>query len=346
MRRVVSRAGSGRAFGVLLGVLALGGAGFAGWTLYRVSTQPQAVPEPDPGEQGAMASMETVEAVLASVQQLVKDENFTAAERVLSESVRKFPTDQDLRLAFGDFLMTRERWGEAYDQYAAAIDAGAVPARAYFAAGTLASMSQRPERAAEHYRQAMQADPNTPEYPLYLASVQMKMSRWSEAKASLALAGRLAPDRAEIWGMYAQIALAENKLGIAAQQAEKARRLDPGEPAWVLMEARVRKRAGEPERALDLLSALPQAVLDQEETLTLLAECYGMLGRPAEAASRYMDAAERNPGDARLAFETALWLERAGERAEAVEWAKKAGMLGHERAQGWLDGLKPVDESP
>lgn len=327
--------GSAKIWGVLLGVLALGGAGFAGWTLYSVSRPAPAEADEEPAEVG-VASMQTVEAVLASVQQLVKDENWPAAERVLSESVRTFSDDQDLRLAFGDFLMTRERWDEAYDQYAAAIAVGAVPAQTYFAAGTLANMSQRPELAAEHYRQAMTADPNTAEYPLYLASVQMKMSRWTEAKASLALAGRLAPDRAEVWGMYAQVALNENKLSIAQQQVEKARRLEPRESAWVLMEAKIRKRAGEPERALDLLSALPQAELDRLETLELLAECYGMLGRPGDAASRYMDAAERDPDNAALAFETALWLQRLGETEEAIAWAEKARGLGHDKAGAWI----------
>lgn len=320
---------------MLLGLLALGGAGFAGWTLYSVSRQAPAVVEETTPETG-VATMETVEAVLASVQQLIKSENYSAAEAVLSEAVRKFTSDQDLRLAFGDFLMTRERWGEAYDQYAAAIAAGPVPAQAYFAAGTLANMSQRPELAGEHYAQAMRADPNTPEYPLYLASVQMKLSQWSQAKASLALAGRLAPDRAEVWGMYAQIALNENRLTIAQQQVEKARRLEPREPVWVLMEAKVRKRAGEPEKALDLLSVLPQAELDRLETLELLAECYGMLGRPGDAASRYMDAAERDPSNGGLAFETALWLDRTGERAEAIAWAEKARGLGHEKAGAWI----------
>ncbi|MEM9373931.1 MAG: tetratricopeptide repeat protein, partial [Planctomycetota bacterium] len=327
--------GSAKIWGGVLGVRALGGAGFAGWTLYSVSKPAAMEAEQEPGEHG-VASMQTVEAVLASVQQLVKDENWSAAEKVLAESVRTFPDDQDLRLAFGDFLMTRERWDEAYDQYAAGIAAGPVPAQTYFAAGTLANMSRRAELAAEHYRQAAAADPTNAEYPLYLASMQMKLSDWSAAKASLALAGRLAPDRAEVWGMYAQVALHENRLSIAQLQVEKARRLEPRESAWVLMEAKIRKRAGEPEGALDLLSALPQSELDRLDTLELLAECYGMLGRPGDAASRYMDAAERNPRNASLVFETALWLERAGERGEAIAWAERARGLGHDQAGAWI----------
>lgn len=340
-----SRPGKGRAAGIGLGLLALAGAGFAGWTLYSVTRSPAPVATPDAPETG-MADMSTIEAVLASVQELVKDENFAAAEKVLSESVRKFPTDQDLRLAFGDFLMGRQRWQEAYDQYGAAIQAGPVPARVQFAAGTLANMAQRPELAAEHYRKAMETDAGVVEYPMYLAAVQMKMNRLNEAKASLALAARIDESRADIWGMFAQVALNENKPVIAEQQIAKARALEPDEPAWVLMDARIRKRDARPQEALDLISALPQTVIDEPETLELLSECYGMLGRPAEAASRYMDASERNPRDAELAFQAALWLDRSGERGEAIDWAKRAAMLGSEAARTWLDANPDTGERP
>jgi lipopolysaccharide biosynthesis regulator YciM len=147
--------------------------------------------------------------------------------------------------------------------------------------------------------------------------------------------------------MLAQIALSENKLGIAAQQIERARQLQPAEPAWVLMEARIRKREGDTERALELLHTLPQQEMDMPGTLSLMAECYGFLGRPGDAASRYLDAAERQPTNADLAFEAAQWLERTGERAEAVRWARRAEELGHRQASGWIQGLPPIqDEEP
>lgn len=335
----------GRAAGIGLGLLALAGAGFAAWTLYSVTQTPPPAATPGTPETG-MADLPTIEAVLASVQQFVKDENFAAAEKVLSESVRRFPEDQDLRLAFGDFLMGRQRWQDAYDQYGAAIQAGPVPARVQFAAGTLANMAQRPELAAEHYRKAMETDAGVVEYPMYLAAVQMKMNRLNEAKASLALAARIDESRADIWGMFAQVALNENKPVIAEQQIAKARALEPDEPAWVLMDARIRKRDGRPQEALDLISALSQTTIDAPETLELLSECYGMLGRPGEAASRYMDASERNPRNAELAFQAALWLERSGERGEAIGWAKRAAMLGSEPARKWLDANPGTGEKP
>ncbi len=336
-------AGLGRAGGVALGIAALIGAGFAGWTLYRVVQSPAPQKSAEPTGPG-VASMETIEAVLATVKRLRDEGQPSAAESVLSGAVRQYPADQDLRLAFVDLLMVQRRWSDAYDQSLAAIQIGQVPAPVEFTAGTLANMTNRPALAAAHYANAMRLDPNNPDYPVYLASVQLKLNETQDAKASLAIAARLAPDRAQIYGMLAQIALSENKLGIAGQQIVKARQIQPAEPAWVLMEARIRKREGDTERALDLLHTLPRQELDMPGTLALLAECYGFLGRPGEAVSRYLDAAERQPTNPELAFEAAQWLERAGERAEAVRWARRAEELGHPRASGWLRGLATVPD--
>lgn len=329
------RPGLGRVGGIALGLAALVGAGFAGWTIYRVAATPAPATPQTPDGPG-IANTQTVEAVLSTVQQLIKEGQPSAAETVLSKAVRQFPADQDLRLSYGDLLMTGQRWSEAYDQYVGAIEIGPVPAPVEFSAGTLASMTDRPTLAAAHFAAAMRLDPGEPNYPMYLASTQLKLNQTNEAKASLAIAARMAPDRVQIWGMLAQIALTENKLEIAAQHIEKARRIQPTAPAWTLMDARIRKRRGEPEDALALLHTLPQQEMDQPATMALLAECYGMLGRPAEAASRYVDAAERNPEDADLAFESALWLQRAGEGAEAVRWARRAAGLGHPRAEAWI----------
>lgn len=328
----------------MLGVLALGGAGFAAWTLYGVASGPGVPTAAEPAGPG-IAKQETVEAVLATVKRLHDDGQRGAAETVLSDAVRQFPSDQDLRLAFADLLMTQQRWEGAYDQHLAAIEIGPVPAGVEFTAGTLAFKTERPELALAHYQNAMRLDAANADYPMYLASIQMKLKQTQQAKASLAIAGRLAPERAQVWGMLAQILLTENKLGLAAQQIERARGLQPAEPAWVLVEARIRKREGDTERALELLHTLPQRELDQPVVLALLAECYGFLGRPGDAASRYMDAAERSPENPELAFESAVWLERTGQRDQAVRWAGRAAELGHPRASDWIGGLATADEN-
>lgn len=104
-------------------------------------------------------------------------------------------------------------------------------------------------------------------------------------------------------------------------------------------------RNRDPEGAITLLSALPEDDLLRPETAYILAECYGMVGRAGDAASRLIDVAQRNPEDPKLAFEVAKWLERVGDRAQAVLWARKAQGLGNSQANGWIESL-PEKASP
>ena len=105
------------------------------------------------------------------------------------------------------------------------------------------------------------------------------------------------------------------------------------------MEARALKRMRETQQAVDLLTALPMEQAIVPETVTLLAECLGALGRIDDAAARVMDAADRQPTNAELRYEAALWLQRAGQMDEAIEWATQAAGMGHERAKQWLESL-------
>jgi len=310
-----------------------------------LSGSPESQPAPSITESIPQAApIQTIEQVLASVQAYVSAEDYPPAITILKAAIAKFPLDADLRFALVDLYMLTQDFPLAYEQIVAAIEhssggGGEIDAKAQFTAGTLASTINQPEMALAHYQAAMQADQQNADYPLYLANIQFKLNMLEEAKASLAIAGRLAPDRALVWATWAKVALRQNKLSIAQQQIEKARRLEPHAPAWTILEANIQKRLGNPERAIELLSALPQDALNDPESMRLLAESYGMIGRPEDAASRMVDFATLNNTDPQAAFDAAIWLERAKQRDDAVLWGRRARDLGHKRAQGWLDSL-------
>ncbi|MEQ9206504.1 MAG: tetratricopeptide repeat protein [Phycisphaerales bacterium] len=303
-------------------------------------TQPQAAAEES-------APTQTIEQVLESVQVYVSAEEFGPAMTILKGAIAQYPSDVDLRFAMVDLYMMTQDFPNAYEQIVAAIDhTSGVDHAAQFQAGTLANTIGEPELAESHYRAAMEAAPNNADYPLYLANIQFKLNKLDQAKASLAIAARLAPDRAMIYATWAKITLRQNKLTIAQQQIEKARKLEPHVPAWTIIEASIQKRDGNPERAIELLTALPQSAMEDPETMRLLAESYGMIGRPADAASRMVDFATLHSEDElapQAAFDAAVWLERADQRDEAVLWGRRARDLGHKRAQGWLDSLPKKD---
>lgn len=293
------------------------------------------------GSESQAAPIQTIEQVLESVQTYVSAEEYPPAVAILKGAIGKYPADADLRFALGDLYMAMQDYPQSYEQYVAAIEhsEGSNP-QAQFTAGTLANTIDQPEMALVHYKAAMEGDPNNADYPLYLANIQFKLNKLDQAKATLAIAARLAPDRAMVYATWAKIALRQNKLAIAQQQIEKARKLEPHLPAWTILEANIQKRSGNPERAIELLSALPQDALEDSESMRLLAESFGMIGRPEDAASRMVDFATLHDTDPQAAFDAAIWLERAKQRDDAVLWGRRARDLGHERAQKWLDSLK------
>jgi len=348
-RSYTHRRGQAKPSDMVLGIGAIVGLGVAGIAMWSLLNPPTATRLEQLGAEeheaivassGGIAATESIEEILGAVQVYVQSKQYPQATTVLEHAVSQYPGDQELHLALGDLYMLQNRHANAYAQYVSGIEIGPSSAVAEFTAGTLANMLDQHELAAGHYNAAMKLDPKNPDTPIFLAAIQMKMNRLGEAKKNLAQASVLAPERARIYGMRSEIAMRENKLGIALEQVRRAIDLEPREVGWILQEARVLKRSGKAEQALNQLASLAQENIDLPETAMIMAECYGMLGRPGDAASRLMDVAQKHPDDAKLAFEVALWLDRAGERDDAVRWARRAVEAGNERAEAWIESLE------
>ena len=92
-------------------------------------------------------------------------------------------------------------------------------------------------------------------------------------------------------------------------------------------------RRGKAELAAGLLTALREEQRREPAVLGVLAESYGLMRRPGEAAAMYAKAfAAVTPPNAELAYQAALWYERASNGAEATKFAKSAALLGHKDA--------------
>jgi len=348
-RSYTHRRGQAKLGDMVLGAGAMVGLGVAGIAMWSLLNPPTGASSDQLGTEerevvvsssGGIAATESIEEILGAVQVYVQNKQYPQATTVLEHAASQYPGDQELHLALGDLYMLQNRHGDAYAQYVSGIEIGPSSAIAEFTAGTLANMLDKPELAEGHYIASMRLDPKNPDTPIFLAAIQMKMNKLKKAKSNLALAGTVSPNRARIYGMRSEIAMRENKLVIALEQIRKAIDIEPREVGWILQEARVLKRSGKAEQALNQLASLAQEDIDLPETAMIMAECYGMLGRPGDAASRLMDVAQKHPNDAKLAFEVALWLERAGEREGAIEWARKAIAAGNERAEAWIESLE------
>lgn len=283
---------------------------------------------------------EAIDAILNSALAYMNREEPAKAELILAAAIRENPEEQRLYLIHAEALAALRRPAEAYAAYERALAIGPREGETEFAAGTLANMIGKPERSIEHYQAAQRAMKSDPRPSLFLAQVQLKLGQREEAKGNLALAARLAPELAVVWGTWAQIELDENRPGVAAQHAAKARELEPRVTLWRLLEARALRRDGKAEEALRLLVYLDEVEQRDPQVMSVMGECYGLLGRFADAAALYARAAEADPANGTLAMETAGWFERAGDKATALRHAERAAMLATPGAAGMVERLK------
>lgn len=305
----------------------------AGVILWRTrqATPPNHAPTP-PGARTAAAEPgeDPVTALLNTADTLVRQGEPDRAEAVLRAAIVEHPEVQDLRLALAGACVLQSRPDDAYEQYEAALAIGPRTAETEFNAGTLAAQLKRLDRAEEHFAAAQATDPSDPRFPLYLAQVQIGLGENDQARKNLLLATRLDENLAIAWGTLAELSLRANEPNVALQLVDRARVLEPGVTAWRVIEARAKNRTGKPEEALAVLGGIPDAERRQLPILRLIGQCYGMLRKPADAAREFEAAAAKDPTNADLLFETAVWCERAGENDKALAYARRAGDLGVE----------------
>ncbi|MBC7771041.1 MAG: hypothetical protein H7210_00965, partial [Pyrinomonadaceae bacterium] len=169
----------------------------------------------------------------------------------------------------------------------------------------------------------------------YLGMVQLRLNKESAAQASLVRAVTLDPSQSVAWGTLAELSLQNNQLGLALQHIEKARTFDPETPRWRIVQARTLKRRGDKgdvELAAQLLLAMDKSEQLRSESISVLAECFGMLRRPLEAAALYAEASRLKPDDSESAYQAALWYQRGGNAEQALRYAKAAAALRHAQA--------------
>jgi predicted Zn-dependent protease len=300
-----------------------------------------------PGQSGA-ATAESMQAqvdeAIRTAKQRLLEQRPLEAETVLRATLDRYPNQAEVRLLLGEALVELGRPADAYEQYNEALGLKPDNAELQFATGTLASVAGMIELAERHYNVAQTLDPGNPKYPLYLAQIQRKLGKLDAAREHLVRTVKLQPDLAIAWGSLADIALVEHNLSMASHYIEMALEIDPSNPSWRLVQARILRREGRPKEAAIILAAVAeeQAVPDPM-VLREQALCMGLLGRRKDAAALYGRAVEIGHPDpatlAELNYEAALWHERLGDGDAAAQYAKRAMELGEDRAKVVVDRL-------
>jgi tetratricopeptide (TPR) repeat protein len=282
---------------------------------------------------------EAITLSLDDARKLMRQSEWAQAEAALRTAAGQFPEDQEVRIALAECLLSQKKYAESYEQYEKALAIGPREARLEFAAGLVASTAGMTDRALEHFGQAVVQDPRNAGYAMNLGLIQRRQGDMDAAKASLLRAANLDPQNATAWGSLADIAMGENKVDLALQHIARARALQPEGREWRLIEARAQKRRGDPERALMILLPMDATQRREAPVARLIAECFGMLQRHSDAAAAMAEASLAEPASADLAREAAVCFERAGSRERALEFARRAQMLGDAAAARIVERL-------
>ncbi|MBX3359334.1 MAG: tetratricopeptide repeat protein [Phycisphaeraceae bacterium] len=338
------RAPGGRRLGGLLMVVLVIALAAGLVVIIKTLASPQSPAEAAAAGSGlaGAAGAKQIEETLAAARQAMSSREYDKAAALLARTVEANPNDQELRVAYGEALMAQNKFSESFAQYDRATGMGQPNAKLHFIAGTIANKAGRLDRAEDHYSMAQRLDPRIPDYSLYLAMIQLKREEPTAAAKNLLMVVQMQPGRAEAWGTLGEIYMKDDKLTIALQNTQKARELQPEVLRWRLNEARIIKRQNDPQKAATILLALDDAQRRQDEVMALLAECYGMLSKPAEAARMFSAAASDSTGPeaGAMHYQAALWFQRAKDLPHARESAQAAADLGNADAKELLADLE------
>lgn len=332
-----SQRNTGRRLGIAALALALVGVVVGG--VYALRSLMRTPAPAEAALTGMGAGPIDAQSVLDSARAYMDSDQAGAAEAILRRAVERLPTHQQVHFLLGEALLAQARPDEAYAFYDQGILIGPDHPEYRHAAATIAATIGRFEDAELHYRAAQRLDPANPKYPLYLAQVQRKQGHADEARASLVVATKIDPDLAIAWGSLAAIAMDEGRLEMAEHYLGKAVALEPERTEWRVMRARILRRQNQPQDGATVLLALPESVRTTDKgVIQELATCYGMLSRADDAAGLYQAAVATFPDDPEMAYQAALWLDRAGKPERARTYAQMAAAQGHEGARKFVQG--------
>jgi predicted Zn-dependent protease len=217
----------------------------------------------------------------------------------------------------------------AADAYQASIASDPQVAGLFRSGADAAQMAGRPNLAMQWYRRAAELDPSDPRVPLRLAQVVFESD---PARARRLLGDVLALD-ASIPEAHASLALLDALAGhadAARAHMKTAVELATDVPALRVVQARMLRVLGEPQRGAEILLALPAVDRAAEPTAAELARCWTEAGRHAAAADAWSDCFQQNAHrtDAwQFALHAAESAMLAGDEPRAAGLLRQAALL-------------------
>lgn len=302
-----------------------------------------AITEP-PSPNQTVLSPQAIEKSLSAAAQYVNTAQYGQAKAILSVLIQRAPDDLRAReqygqlLAFlaieaanlGDALSARILWEEAYEQYRMAVALDPESSGLLHSAGMIAFSAGKHEQALEHYLEAARLDTLNPQPLVFAAQVLISSERLDEAQIQLEKALVLDPDEPVIHASLGLIDMQRERYEEAIEHIAEARRIAPHDIGILVQQARIFRRSGDPNRALELLISLDDQQKIQEAVVQELAAGYEALDRPGDAAQAWVHRIHiKNdyPTRWRDAINAARAYLKAGEKQRAWSWLQEAKLV-------------------
>lgn len=273
-------------------------------------------------------AFEALSAGLESAARYVNADKLEEADALLAGLASRFPEEPLVWSQYYELRLHQGRTEDAYKMMQRLIDLGeGEDFGLRLNAGIVASQIGNIADAINHLQTATRIEPGDKQAPLYLANLYRKVHDLPAAKECLLRVIVLDDSIHQAWGGLAQIAFLENQLDMAQQHLEKARKLEPGFPTWIILQAKVHRRRGQPDQAITLLTSLPEAHRWQQEVVDEIAQSWGLLSNPLKAANEHVAHLDRHPDAWTSATAAARFFIIAEDLDSARSWATYARRL-------------------
>ena len=236
-------------------------------------------------------SRTAIEQSLRAAESYLQAGDFPRAEAILLRLIERAPREAaahemhgqvllgraaDLRDA-GDHDQSQELLRMAYERYRAVIEYSPASAGLHQSAGDVAQMAGLENEALAHYNVALRLDAAQTRASIMAGQLLTQLERYDEAEDVLGRARAIDPDEPLIHVSLANLAVQRERFDTALEHIREARTIRPDELSFRVVEAMIHRKAGDPQRGLELLLGLSRHQRAQPSVAQEIAACRALL---------------------------------------------------------------------
>lgn len=259
--------------------------------------------------------------------QALAEGNLETADARLSLALEYSPHFVDALVNLGLVECQRGNFTRAHQLLLRARRINPDVAQPHHALGVLAERERRPDRASEHYRDALRVDPGFAPARANLGRLEFDAGQLEAAYVTFKRLIEAAPEQAEGYVGLAETLIRLARTDEALTLTRDAQRRFPAEPGLVLLAARAELRAGDVEASVQLLLPLAHEHDDfAAAALGWLATAELARGQPRQAIGAAHQALALDPEQPVAVRALATALSQLNDPAAAA-WAERSRQL-------------------